>query len=175
MSSWTEDRIKLMVELWQSSHSASQIAERLGGVTRNSVIAKIHRLGLSYRGGSKQGNPRPKAKRKPRRKPVHVPLGNPIRVSLDAEPLPPACETDIPRVALVDLEPHHCRWPVNDPRDADFGFCGQQKVAGTPYCMHHAKRALNPIELKRRGIPVSAPTPSPSQADSTNKQLEDVS
>lgn len=45
------------------------------------------------------------------------------------------------KVALVDLEYRDCRWPVGDPRDPDFGFCGHIKEPGKPYCAHHQKRS----------------------------------
>ena len=50
--SWTDERVELLRKLWTEGHSASQIAAQLGGVTRNAVIGKVHRLGLSGRGKS---------------------------------------------------------------------------------------------------------------------------
>ncbi len=47
--SWTEERMTVLKKLWAEGHSASQIAKQLGGVTRNAVIGKVHRLGLSGR------------------------------------------------------------------------------------------------------------------------------
>merc|ERR1712093_364396 len=49
LMAWTEERIKELKQLWSGGQSASKIAEKLGGVTRNAVIGKIHRLGLSNR------------------------------------------------------------------------------------------------------------------------------
>lgn len=66
--SWTEDRVETLKKMWAEGQSASQIAKELGGVTRNAVIGKVHRLGLSNRaGGSTAPNPAvaPKAKEKP--------------------------------------------------------------------------------------------------------------
>lgn len=56
--SWTEERITLLQQLWSDGLSASQIASRLGGVTRNAVIGKVHRLGLSDKSRTKAGNHR---------------------------------------------------------------------------------------------------------------------
>ncbi|TVP73681.1 MAG: GcrA cell cycle regulator [Rhodobacteraceae bacterium] len=49
--SWTDERVELLKKMWNEGHSASQIAKELGGVTRNAVIGKVHRLGLSNRNG----------------------------------------------------------------------------------------------------------------------------
>ena len=49
--SWNDERVNTLKKLWAEGHSASQIAKQLGGVTRNAVIGKVHRLGLSNRGG----------------------------------------------------------------------------------------------------------------------------
>lgn len=49
--SWTEERVELLKKMWGEGQSASQIAKALGGVTRNAVIGKVHRLGLSNRNG----------------------------------------------------------------------------------------------------------------------------
>ena len=50
--SWTDDRVEVLKKLWVEGQSASQIAKELGGVTRNAVIGKVHRLGLSNRATS---------------------------------------------------------------------------------------------------------------------------
>ena len=50
--SWTDKRVEILKKMWGEGQSASQIAKELGGVTRNAVIGKVHRLGLSNRAGS---------------------------------------------------------------------------------------------------------------------------
>ncbi len=61
--SWTDERVELLKKMWGEGQSASQIAKELGGVTRNAVIGKVHRLGLSNRAsGSTPTKPEPKAK-----------------------------------------------------------------------------------------------------------------
>ncbi|MCE0505245.1 GcrA cell cycle regulator [Roseivivax sp. GX 12232] len=59
--SWTDERVELLKKMWGEGQSASQIAKELGGVTRNAVIGKVHRLGLSNRSGSEAAEPAPKA------------------------------------------------------------------------------------------------------------------
>ena len=61
--SWTDERVELLKKMWSEGQSASQIAKGLGGVTRNAVIGKVHRLGLSNRTA---GTPAPAAKPEPR-------------------------------------------------------------------------------------------------------------
>jgi GcrA cell cycle regulator len=178
---WTADRIQTLVDLWQQGHSASQIAQRLGGITRNSAISKLHRLGLSHRGGVKGGHHQQAVRiastKRRKRRPSARATGPELSTLMQDQPLyipPPIAETDIARVALVDLESHHCRWPVHDPRTTKFGFCGDRKLDGLPYCLHHCHRAYDPVLLRRRGLPVAAPVPSPAQAVSTATQLEDA-
>ncbi|MDA7423713.1 GcrA family cell cycle regulator [Thalassococcus lentus] len=69
--SWTDERVELLKKMWSEGQSASQIAKELGGVTRNAVIGKVHRLGLSNRaggGGSSKADAKPKAEAKPKAK-----------------------------------------------------------------------------------------------------------
>lgn len=76
------------------------------------------------------------------------------KVSIDWDIDPVAVNDDeMPpekRIKLLDLEPHHCRWGIGDPKKDDFGFCGAQKVPGLSYCMEHARRAYRPPEAPCR-------------------------
>jgi len=63
--SWTEERVETLKRMWGEGQSASQIAKELGGVTRNAVIGKVHRLGLSNRAGGGSAPAKPAAKEKP--------------------------------------------------------------------------------------------------------------
>ncbi len=160
--SWTDDRVELLKKLWSEGLSASQIAGRLGGVTRNAVIGKVHRLGLSGRATtSRVKSHRPRkhnastAKRPARAR--FATSGNPTVRALypgDGEPYVPAVEEmDIPekqRKTLQSLEACSCRWPVGDPQTPEFFFCGGKAVPGLPYCEHHARRAFQAPAPKRR-------------------------
>ena len=130
---WTDERIEDLKRYWDRGLSCSQIATRLGGVTRNAVIGKVSRLGLAPR-----MQPRKPSSR------VIKPLPQQRRwvPPVTTEPLPPPQDIDTARVASVlDLRDHHCRWPIGDPKAADFGFCGRAPTAGLPYCAGHARRA----------------------------------
>ncbi|SHF04483.1 GcrA cell cycle regulator [Litoreibacter halocynthiae] len=107
--SWTDDRVEVLKKMWGEGKSASQIAKELGGVTRNAVIGKVHRLGLSNRSGGASPakaaatpKAKPAAKPKPAEKPkaaaeaeakpaapVNRPLGRPKLVVTAGQPLPP--------------------------------------------------------------------------------------
>ncbi|MFM1814508.1 MAG: hypothetical protein RLZ98_1203 [Pseudomonadota bacterium] len=158
---WTDERVELLKKLWSDGLSASQIAGRLGGVTRNAVIGKVHRLGLSGRSQTtRQPSTRTRAHiRTVRRiqKPKYAPVGNQALRALlhpDAEPLGPQIEEiEIPiaeRKSLQDLTESSCRWPIGDPQLEDFHFCNRSKVPGLPYCEHHARRAFQPPQQRRR-------------------------
>lgn len=68
--SWTDERVELLKKMWGEGQSASQIAKELGGVTRNAVIGKVHRLGLSNRTGGAPAASKSAAKEKPAEKPA---------------------------------------------------------------------------------------------------------
>jgi GcrA cell cycle regulator len=178
--SWTDDRVDLLKKLWQEGLSASQIAGRLGGVTRNAVIGKVHRLGLSGRATtSRMKSSRPRARaataRRAQQRPNFRQLGNPALRNLyhqgDVEPYVPAHEElDIPmgeRKDLQDLMENDCRWPIGDPQHDDFHFCNRGKVPGLPYCEFHAKRAFQPPQARRRGGAKTAATPALAKPKAT--------
>ena len=159
---WNDERVDLLKKLWSDGLSASQIAGRLGGVTRNAVIGKVHRLGLSGRATTsrmKSHRPRVRTQASSKRlmKPRFANVGNPALRNLylgDTEPyVPPAEEVVIPlneRKYIQTLTEVCCRWPIGDPQHADFHFCGKGKVPGLPYCEVHARRAFQPPQARRR-------------------------
>ncbi len=163
---WNDERVELLKKLWAEGLSASQIAARLGGVTRNAVIGKVHRLGLSGRATTsrmKSLRPRPRANAltatnaKRPMKPRFGSVGNStVRAlqQIEAEPyVSPVEELVIPmaeRKSIQSLTECSCRWPIGDPQLADFHFCGKDKVMGLPYCEFHARRAFQPPQPRRR-------------------------
>lgn len=160
--SWTDDRVELLKKLWAEGLSASQIAGRLGSVTRNAVIGKVHRLGLSGRATtSRMKSHRPRARlavnAKRPAKPRFAQIGNPAVRALyqgDAEPyVAPVEELIIPaaeRKTIQTLTECSCRWPIGDPQAPEFHFCGKTKVPALPYCEFHARRAFQPAVPRRR-------------------------
>jgi GcrA cell cycle regulator len=169
--SWNDERVDALKKLWADGLSASQIAGRLGGVTRNAVIGKVHRLGLAGRATtSRMKSPRPRLRALAGKRPMRArPLGgnpnSPLRslYLADAEPyVPPAEELVIPlneRKYIQTLTESCCRWPIGDPQLPDFHFCGKTKIPGLPYCEVHARRAFQPPQARRRERDV-VPMPS---------------
>jgi GcrA cell cycle regulator len=156
--SWTDERVELLKKLWQDGLSASQIAGQLGGVTRNAVIGKVHRLGLSGRAKTpSSASPRP---RKPRvangyrsrpqfRGNTALMLDYEPEGELDLDPLANVVPMG-PRVSILELTEATCRWPMGDPGNADFVYCGSQTKTSLPYCPYHARIAYQPLAERRR-------------------------
>ena len=165
---WTDERVETLKKLWAEGLSASQIAGRLGGVTRNAVIGKVHRLGLSGRATTsrmKTHRPRTRMASAKRIARTRLPgIGNPaFRALYQPEGdgyVPPVEELVIPlaeRKTIQTLTENHCRWPIGDPQTSDFHFCGKGKVPGLPYCEFHARRAFQPPQPRRRDRVVEEP------------------
>jgi GcrA cell cycle regulator len=147
---WTDQKIQMLRDMWGNGYSASDIAKRLGGLTRNAVIGKAHRLKLSGRPSPIQRDDAgtPKATGMVRAKPAKKVM---LR-ALPTLPQPPMQMSAVPAVkrtteslksAVSPLKTteRQCRWPHGDPRSRDFKFCGCQAVEGLPYCMDHARAA----------------------------------
>jgi GcrA cell cycle regulator len=156
---WTDERVETLKKLWADGLSASQIAAELGGITRNAVIGKVHRLGLSGRAKSPSSSaPRPRKAR------AHSHM---LRVSrpamrgntalahayeLEVEPEPELIDNIIPlgqRRTLLELNELTCRWPIGDPGTAEFFFCGGLPATGLPYCAYHSRVAYQPANVRR--------------------------
>jgi len=153
---WTDERVELLKKLWQDGLSASQIAKQLGGVTRNAVIGKVHRLGLSGRATpSKPARTVFKAPRPAR--PAAAAPSAPRRlaepVAHQAPPTPVRYVDEAPGSATVlTLGAHMCKWPIGDPSLDSFTFCGRRSGEG-PYCMEHSQVAYQPTQAKKRAGP----------------------
>jgi GcrA cell cycle regulator len=157
---WSDDRVELLKKLWSDGLSASQIAAEMGGVTRNAVIGKVHRLGLSGRG--KASTPGVQRARKPRV--AAPPAATRLNVALaprPAQPRPAAApvpelleeEVVVPlseRVTIMELRESMCRWPLGDPTTPEFRFCGAKSITGLPYCTYHARVAYQPAAERKR-------------------------
>ncbi len=167
-NTWTDERVELLKKLWADGLSASQIAGEIGGgVTRNAVIGKVHRLGLSGRAKTPAASTAPRQSA-PRKASTTTTAASP-RGSRSAAALAPrpvvdyAIETEIvalvqedvvipfsERVTIMDLKEGMCRWPMGDPTKPEFRFCGAKCGLGNPYCSHHAAIAYQPSAERRR-------------------------
>jgi GcrA cell cycle regulator len=174
--SWTDDRIALLKRMWKEGKSAAEIAKSVGkGVTRNAVIGKAHRMGLSGRpspikketeakkpaAAVKKVAP-PKAAPAPaKRLPASPAIAKKPAFSRESEVAPPTRfeKEAVPPgggVALLDLTERMCKWPIGDPRDDDFTFCGLGIRQGTPYCPQHASLAYQ-ASSRRTMLTTTAP------------------
>jgi len=161
--SWTDERVELLKKLWIDGLSASQIAAELGGVTRNAVIGKVHRLGLSGRAKTPSTAARPK--RQPRSGSFSNRSGRnghrlhslqqavaPARAQNGAAAFAPeAIEAPAPlKLKLTELSEQTCKWPIGDPATDDFHFCGHEAKEASPYCPYHSRIAYQPASERRR-------------------------
>ena len=168
---WTDERVELLRKLWSEGLSASQIAAQLGGVSRNAVIGKVHRLKLSSRGRATAAPARQK------KAPTQTTAGTKavirtvatvrsmptsigataLQAQFDVEPVArhhirPVKEVVVPmsrRLKLIQLSERTCKWPNGDPLSEDFSFCGNDCSDG-PYCTYHARVAFQPASERRR-------------------------
>ena len=164
--SWTDERVELLRQLWLDGRSASQIAAELAnGITRNAVIGKVHRLGLSGRAKAptqsspRQRPARPMAPRSTASR-TSIPVmrgGAALAYATDMQPIafpkPVAEDVVIPmseRVTIMELREDMCRWPLGDPSAAEFRYCGGKSPIGTPYCNAHSRMAYQPLNDRRR-------------------------
>jgi GcrA cell cycle regulator len=150
---WTDERVETLKKLWLDGLSASQIAKQLGGVTRNAVIGKVHRLGLSGRAApSHPSRTTFKAPRPPR--PISMPQPRPRALEPRAHAVPaprPTPYVELPGTATVlTLGAHMCKWPIGDPSSDDFTFCGRRASEERPYCVDHAQMAYQPPQSKKK-------------------------
>jgi GcrA cell cycle regulator len=148
---WTDERVETLKKLWLDGLSASQIAKQLGGVTRNAVIGKVHRLGLSGRATPSQPQRTVfKAPRAPR--PAVSAAPAPRRAIEPSMPSPQVIQPYIseePGTATVlTLGAHMCKWPIGDPSSDGFTFCGRRSEREGPYCTEHARVAYQPQQKK---------------------------
>jgi GcrA cell cycle regulator len=150
---WSDARVAELIKKWQAGYSASQVAKHLGGVTRSAVIGKVHRLGISGRarpsrldsGGRRASVARASASAGGARREVApgAPLSAPVMT----------IET-CPTATVLTLTEDSCRWPIGNPDQAEFGFCGRDRAGKGPYCLGHGPMSLRHGDraMKRREI-----------------------
>jgi GcrA cell cycle regulator len=159
--SWTDERVELLKKLWADGLSASQIAAQLGGVTRNAVIGKVHRLNLSGRAKPVSSTPRPRKMRTapPHRTTRSYVSGN-TALKVHAHPVARRVPAPVPiedlvvpislKVSLLALNDQMCKWPIGDPGSEGFHFCGHRNFNSLPYCEYHSRLAYQPVNDRRR-------------------------
>ncbi len=158
---WTDERVELLKKLWAEGLSAAQIANKMGGVTRNAVIGKVHRLGLSGRAtpAKPQRGCAPSAPLKEESPVVKERRAEPKSVIPEPEFTAPLVLESGDRTTVATISNNMCKWPIGDPAKDDFHFCGQSTLSGKSYCAYHAHLAFQPPQRReprrepRRALP----------------------
>jgi GcrA cell cycle regulator len=143
LETWTPERVDQLRNCVVAGLTCSQIAAQIG-VSRNAVIGKINRLGLSRARAAGA----PAHSRLPRIQHPRLPTQRRLLRLIGAE-APSVAEVMLvfapvdstKHCSLVELSQGKCRWPINDPGAADFAFCGNEVIKGFSYCAGHARIA----------------------------------
>ena len=139
--SWTDEKVAKLKELWGKGNTASQIAEIIGGISRNAVIGKAHRLNLSAKIKTRStatnqnfensNNVKNYKSNKIRRNKFKS-----LIIEKDFEPENPK--------QLEELDENSCKWPVGHPNEKSFYFCGRTSLKDFSYCKLHLLYAYQP-------------------------------
>jgi len=147
---WNDERTAALKQMWLEGMSASQVARQLGGVSRNAVIGKVHRLGLNSRevpsrprslGGRPAGPARSRTSVVQARRATPAPAAAP-RAPVVRAPVRVFDPDVSPTASLLTLGADGCRWPIGDPAESGFGFCGRERCGSGSYCEGHGQTAL---------------------------------
>ena len=139
--SWTEEKVAKLKELWGKGNTASQIAEIIGGISRNAVIGKAHRLNLSAKIKTRAAIPNQKIEnsldeKATNSKRVRRSKFKSLIIEKDFEPENPK--------QLEELDENSCKWPIGHPDEKSFYFCGRSSLKDFSYCKLHLLYAYQP-------------------------------
>ena len=139
--SWTEEKVSKLKELWGKGNTASQIAEIIGGISRNAVIGKAHRLNLSAKiktraATSSKSFDHSIEESSIKSKKIRKNKFKSLIIEKDFEPENPK--------QLEELDESSCKWPIGHPDEKNFYFCGRSSLKDFSYCKLHLLYAYQP-------------------------------
>ena len=140
--SWTEEKVTKLKELWGKGNTASEIAQIIGGISRNAVIGKAHRLNLSAKIKTRTASSNKDFDNSANEKNVQtVKRGRKSKfksliIEKDFEPENPK--------QLEELDENSCKWPIGHPNEKSFYFCGRSSLKDFSYCKLHLLYAYQP-------------------------------
>ena len=139
--SWTEEKVAKLKELWGKGNTASQIAEIIGGISRNAVIGKAHRLNLSAKIKTRSATTSKNydnslVHQNVKQKKIRGSRFKSLIIEKDFEPEQPK--------QLEELDDNSCKWPIGHPDEDSFYFCGRSSLKDFSYCKLHLLYAYQP-------------------------------
>jgi len=139
--SWTDEKVAKLKELWGKGNTASQIAEIIGGLSRNAVIGKAHRLNLSAKIKTRTATSSQSFENSAEGKNIKSNRGRKNKfksliIEKDFEPENPK--------QLEELDESSCKWPIGHPDEKSFYFCGRSSLKDFSYCKLHLLYAYQP-------------------------------
>ena len=147
--SWNEEKVEKLKELWGKGSTASQIAEIIGGISRNAVIGKAHRLNLSSKiktrnASSSQNFDNSSEENSSKQRRSRKSKFQSLIIEKDFEPENPK--------KLEELDESSCKWPVGHPEEESFYFCGRSSLKDFSYCKLHLLYAYQPKGRKEEPV-----------------------
>ena len=147
--SWNEEKVEKLKELWGKGSTASQIAEIIGGISRNAVIGKAHRLNLSSKiktrnASSSQSFDNNSEENSSKQRKGRKSKFQSLIIEKDFEPENPK--------KLEELDESSCKWPVGHPEEESFYFCGRSSLKDFSYCKLHLLYAYQPKGRKEEPV-----------------------
>ena len=147
--SWTDEKVSKLKELWGKGNTASQIAEIIGGISRNAVIGKAHRLNLSAKIKTRAASSSKNYDKKIEGNKIQTGRGRKSKfksliIEKDFEPENPK--------QLEELDENSCKWPIGHPDENNFYFCGRSSLKDFSYCKLHLLYAYQPKGKKEDAV-----------------------